>query len=167
MAMTSERWNEEIGGRLENVEALFIQMVGRVATERCEYCLAGRGIFPLYVMFDTPGFVKCCGCCHYRGRGGTCSLLASRPGQAILVQGSGLYDTPAAARASEGSRIASRARRDHAADINSIAEAFHDITLVMNQLQENMDNIVAAASNAAEQLHSAQSRADSINQSIK
>lgn len=160
MAMTSERWNEEIGGRLENVEALFIQMVGRVATERCEYCLAGRGIFPLCVVFDVPGFVKCCGCCLYRGRGATCSLLASGPGQAILVQGSGLYDVPAATRASEGSRLASRARRDHAADINSITDTFLDITLVMNQLQANMDDIVAAAGTAAEKLHAAQSRAD-------
>ncbi|CRL20722.1 Protein of unknown function DUF3716 [Penicillium camemberti] len=50
--LRSERWNEEIGGRLENVEALFIQMVGRVATERCDYCLAGRGIFLLCVVFN-------------------------------------------------------------------------------------------------------------------
>lgn len=50
--LRSERWNEEIGGRLENVEALFIQMVGRVATERWDYCLAGRGIFLLCVVFD-------------------------------------------------------------------------------------------------------------------
>lgn len=35
--ITSERWDEEIGGRIDNVETLFIRMVGRVVTERCEW----------------------------------------------------------------------------------------------------------------------------------
>lgn len=37
MAMTSERLNEEIGRRIDNVKALFIRMVGRIVTERCEW----------------------------------------------------------------------------------------------------------------------------------
>lgn len=32
MAISSERWNGEIRARIENVEALFVQMVGRVVT---------------------------------------------------------------------------------------------------------------------------------------
>ncbi|KAJ6140008.1 hypothetical protein N7471_006494 [Penicillium samsonianum] len=135
MAMTSERWNEEIGGRIENVEALFIQMVGRVVNERCDFCLAGRGIFPLCVVFDVPVFVKCCGCCLYRARGGNCSLLVSGPGQTVLVPNSVAYDLlgTASTNAMEVSRQANRARRDHVADINNIAESFRDITLATNE----------------------------------
>lgn len=58
MAISSERWNGEIRARIENVEALFVQMVGRVVTQRCDFCLTGQGIFPLYIMFDVPRSVK-------------------------------------------------------------------------------------------------------------
>ncbi|CAI7594491.1 unnamed protein product [Penicillium viridicatum] len=61
MGLQPERWNEDLGSNIQNVEALFIQMVGREASVRCDHCLAGRGIFALCVVVDEPGFPKCCG----------------------------------------------------------------------------------------------------------
>lgn len=70
-----ERWNEEIGHSIQNAEAVLVQIVGRIADVRCDYCLAGRGIFPLCVIIDEPGFPKCCGNCLYGGKGDRCTIL--------------------------------------------------------------------------------------------
>lgn len=75
MAPGSERWNEEIGTSIRNAEAVLVQIVGRIADVRCDLCLAGRGIFPLCVVIDEPGFPKCCGNCLYGGKGGSCTIL--------------------------------------------------------------------------------------------
>ncbi|KAJ5335474.1 hypothetical protein N7452_007877 [Penicillium brevicompactum] len=75
MASGPERWNEEIGSNIRNAEAVLIQIVGRIVDVRCDYCLAGRGIFPLCVIIDEPGFPKCCGNCLYGGKGGRCTIL--------------------------------------------------------------------------------------------
>lgn len=68
----------------------------------------------------------------------------SGPGQAVLVHGSGSYDTPVVPSDSEGSCVASRARRGHAVDINSIVELFHacpnfkDIKEELSRMQGNL-----------------------------
>ncbi|KAJ5978557.1 hypothetical protein N7501_001899 [Penicillium viridicatum] len=62
---------------------------------------------------------------------------------------------------SEGSCVASHARREHGVEINSIIESLHDITLSVNKLETNMDDHIAAAATAARQLSAAQSWVDS------
>ena len=47
MGFQPERWNEDLGSNIQNVEAVLIQTVGREVSVRCDYCLAGRGIFAL------------------------------------------------------------------------------------------------------------------------
>lgn len=37
MGLQPERWNEDLGSNIQNVEALFIQMVGREASVRCDH----------------------------------------------------------------------------------------------------------------------------------
>lgn len=81
-ALGPERWNEEIGSNIRNAEAVLVQIVGRIADVRCDHCLAGRGIFPLCVVIDEPGFPKCCGNCLYGGKGDKCTIL--RHGQPQL-----------------------------------------------------------------------------------
>lgn len=75
MGLNPERWNEDIGSNIHNVEAVFVHMVGCEASVRCNNCLAGRGIFALCVVVDEPGFPECCGNCMYGGKRGKCTIL--------------------------------------------------------------------------------------------
>lgn len=75
MAPGPERWNEEIGINIKNVEAVLVQIVGRIVGVCCDHCLVGRGIFPLCVVIDELGFPKCCGNCLYIGKGDRCTIL--------------------------------------------------------------------------------------------
>ncbi|KAJ5251627.1 hypothetical protein N7489_002037 [Penicillium chrysogenum] len=120
MGLQPERWNEDLGSNIQNVEALFIQMVGREASVRCDHCLAGRGIFALCVVVDEPGFPKCCGNCMYGGKGAKCTTLQHGQTQPVSVPNAGVYGGVATTGMQTSAAPAARLRADTTASLDSV-----------------------------------------------
>jgi hypothetical protein len=150
-----ERWNEDIGTNIRNAEAVLVQIVGRVVEVRCDYCLAGRGIFPLCVVIDEPGFPKCCGNCLYGGKGGRCTILQhGQPQQGYH---------PAAATGSPHANPTPRLQAELLSIFNRLGAQHEQLSVLQSRQSTAVAEHQSAAQSASVALEDVMSR---VNQSL-
>ncbi|KAK4863164.1 hypothetical protein LT330_001942 [Penicillium expansum] len=82
-------FHEKIGRNIANVEAAYIQRIGRMNEQEYESCLKDKGPFNVCVMIDTLGWPKECANCHWKNRSELCNFYkAPGPKHLVIPQGS-------------------------------------------------------------------------------
>ncbi|KAJ5793510.1 hypothetical protein N7457_000109 [Penicillium paradoxum] len=158
MGLQPERWNEDLGSNVHNVEAVFVQMVRLETAVRYDHCLAGRGIFPLCVVVDEPGFPKSCGNCMYGGKGGKCTILHHGQSQPVSVPNAGVYGGMVTTVSSSAS--ATHLRAEMMAGLDSLATKLHQLSILQERQAAAIADHESAAESASTALQDVQSRAD-------
>ncbi|OQE30651.1 hypothetical protein PENFLA_c002G03095 [Penicillium flavigenum] len=158
MGLQPERWNEDLRSSIQNVEAVFIQMVGHEASVRCDHCLAGRRIFALCVVVDEPGIPKCCGNFMYGRKGAKCTILQHGQIQPVSVPNAGVYGGVPATGLQTSSASSVRLRADITACLDSVLVQLQQLSTLQQRQAIAVVELESAAESASSALQAVQSR---------
>lgn len=126
-----DRWgfDEQVGMSIENVEAIYIQTVGRWTEEECTHCQQEDGPFVNCVVVDAIGWPKECANCHWGGKARQCSHFVE-PRDCSVDQ--------------ELARQRASDRRDFVCELNTLLSITEDLRIATTRTrQAGNDNLTA------------------------